>query len=40
VVVLPHVAGSTREAFTRIAGIVCENLRRVVRDEPLLHRVA
>jgi phosphoglycerate dehydrogenase-like enzyme len=40
VVVLPHVAGSTHEAFTKIAQIVCANIRRVVRGEPLLHRVA
>jgi phosphoglycerate dehydrogenase-like enzyme len=40
VVVLPHVAGSTREAFGRIAQIVCENLRRVVRGDQLLHRIA
>jgi glycerate dehydrogenase len=40
VVVLPHVAGSTREAFGRIAQIVCDNLRRVARGEPLLHRIA
>ncbi len=40
VVTLPHVAGSTREAFGRISQIVCENLRRIVGGEPLLYRVA
>jgi phosphoglycerate dehydrogenase-like enzyme len=40
VVTLPHVAGSTREAFGKIAQIVCDNLRRVSRGEALAHRVA
>ncbi|HTJ44989.1 MAG TPA: NAD(P)-dependent oxidoreductase [Kofleriaceae bacterium] len=40
VVTLPHVAGSTKEAFTRIAAIVCDNIRRVTRNEALTHRVA
>jgi phosphoglycerate dehydrogenase-like enzyme len=40
VCVLPHVAGSTREAFGRIAQVVCENLRRVQRGEALANRVA
>jgi phosphoglycerate dehydrogenase-like enzyme len=39
VVVLPHVAGSTEEAFLRIAEIVWENLGRLRRGEPLLHRI-
>lgn len=39
VVALPHVAGSTVEAFTRIADVVVENLRRLESGEPLLHRV-
>lgn len=39
-VVLPHVAGSTREAFARIADIVVDNLARVARGEPPRHRVA
>lgn len=39
VVALPHVAGSTIEAFTRIADVVIENLARLERGEPLLHRV-
>ena len=40
VVTLPHIAGSTHEAFTRIADIVAENIRRLPTAEPLLHRVA
>ncbi len=40
VVALPHVAGSTEEAFERIADVVVENLRRLGTGEPLLHRVA
>jgi phosphoglycerate dehydrogenase-like enzyme len=40
VVTLPHVAGSTQEAFDRIADIVCENVRRVLRGDEPLHRVA
>ncbi len=39
VVALPHVAGSTIEAFTRITDVVVENLGRLERGEPLLHRV-
>jgi len=40
VVALPHVAGSTEEAFDRIADVVVENLVRLDRGELLLHRVA
>ncbi|HVV81984.1 MAG TPA: NAD(P)-dependent oxidoreductase [Kofleriaceae bacterium] len=40
VVTLPHVGGSTVGAFTGIAGVVIENLARLRRGEPLLHRVA
>ncbi|MEO8703904.1 MAG: NAD(P)-dependent oxidoreductase [Kofleriaceae bacterium] len=40
VVVLPHVAGSTEEAFARITDVVIENLGRLQRGEPLRHRVA
>lgn len=40
VVTLPHVAGSTTEAFGRIADIVAENIRRARCGEPLLNRVA
>src|SRR5207249_3454468 len=39
VVALPHVAGSTEEAFERLAAVVAENLRRVVGGEELLHRI-
>jgi phosphoglycerate dehydrogenase-like enzyme len=39
VVVLPHVAGSTEEAFLRIAEIVWDNLGRLRRGEPLAHRI-
>ncbi|MCA9679280.1 MAG: D-glycerate dehydrogenase, partial [Myxococcales bacterium] len=39
VVTLPHVAGSTTEAFDRIAAIVADNVARVRRGEPLQHRV-
>jgi len=40
VVAVPHVAGSTREAFIRIADIVVDNLGRLSRGEELRHRVA
>jgi phosphoglycerate dehydrogenase-like enzyme len=40
VITLPHVAGSTRESFGRIADIVAENIGRHRRGEPLLHRIA
>jgi phosphoglycerate dehydrogenase-like enzyme len=40
VVALPHVAGSTEEAFARIADVVIENLTRLARGDQLLHRVA
>jgi len=40
VIALPHVGGSTREAFDRIADVVIDNLGRLVRGEPLCHRVA
>ena len=39
VVALPHVAGSTEEAFTRIADVVIDNLGRLARGEELRHRV-
>lgn len=39
VVALPHVAGSTREAFARIADVVVENVVRLQRGEPLLHQI-
>jgi phosphoglycerate dehydrogenase-like enzyme len=40
VVALPHIGGSTIEAFGRIADVVIDNLRRLTRGEPLRHRVA
>jgi len=40
VVALPHVGGSTEEAFARIADVVAENVRRLDSGEPLVHRVA
>ncbi len=39
VVALPHVGGSTREAYGRIADVVAENVRRLARGEQLLHRL-
>jgi phosphoglycerate dehydrogenase-like enzyme len=39
VVALPHVAGSTEEAFGRIADVIVENIRRLDTGEPLLHRL-
>jgi len=40
VLALPHVAGSTEEAFARITDVVVRNLERLVGNEPLLHRIA
>jgi phosphoglycerate dehydrogenase-like enzyme len=40
VVALPHLGGSTVEAFTRTCDVVIDNLGRLVRGEPLCHRVA
>jgi phosphoglycerate dehydrogenase-like enzyme len=40
VVALPHLAGSTREAFSRIADIVVDNLARLARGDELRHRIA
>ncbi|HEY0481383.1 MAG TPA: NAD(P)-dependent oxidoreductase [Kofleriaceae bacterium] len=40
VVALPHLGGSTVEAFGRIADVVVDNLGRLVRGDPLRHRVA
>lgn len=39
VVTLPHVAGTTTEAFGRVADLVVENVARLQRGEPLLHRI-
>lgn len=40
IMVLPHVAGSTEEAFARIADTVAENIRRLSDGRALLHRIA
>ncbi|HEU5056497.1 MAG TPA: 2-hydroxyacid dehydrogenase [Kofleriaceae bacterium] len=40
VLVLPHIAGSTEEAFDQIARVCAENILRVSRGEEPLHRVA
>ena len=40
VLALPHLAGSTEEAFARIADVVIENVNRVAHGEPPIHRVA
>jgi phosphoglycerate dehydrogenase-like enzyme len=40
VVTLPHVAGSTVEAFDRIAAVVVDNVARLRRGDELAHRVA
>ena len=40
VLALAHVAGSTEEAFARIADVVVDNVARLVRGEPLQHRIA
>ncbi|MBK9035800.1 MAG: hydroxyacid dehydrogenase [Myxococcales bacterium] len=40
VVTLPHVAGSTTEAFGRIAEIVVGNVGRLRRGDELMHRIA
>jgi len=39
VIAMPHVAGSTAEAFGRITDVVIDNLERLVRGEPLRCRV-
>ncbi|MEZ4403854.1 MAG: NAD(P)-dependent oxidoreductase [Kofleriaceae bacterium] len=39
VVTLPHVAGSTTEAFARIAAVVVDNVARMKRGAPLVHRI-
>ena len=40
VIALPHLGGSTEEAFARITELVITNLECLVRGEPLIHRVA
>lgn len=39
VLTLPHVGGTTWAAFGRIADIVADNVGRLERGEPLIHRV-
>ena len=39
VVTLPHVAGTTTEAFGRVAELVVENVARLQRGASLLHRI-
>ncbi len=39
VVVLPHVAGSTDEAFDAIAEVVADNVRALLDGAPLRHRI-
>lgn len=40
VIGLPHVAGSTGEAFARITDVIVGNVTRLLTGAPLLHRVA
>ncbi len=40
VVALPHIAGSTEEAFEGLVGVIVENVERLARGEDLIHRVA
>jgi D-3-phosphoglycerate dehydrogenase len=40
VVALPHVAGSTEEAFARIAEVCAHNVEAIVRGGELMHRIA
>jgi phosphoglycerate dehydrogenase-like enzyme len=40
VVALPHVAGSTEEAFGRIAEVCAHNVEAIVRGGELMHRIA
>jgi phosphoglycerate dehydrogenase-like enzyme len=40
VVTMPHLGGSTAEAFTRLAAAVADNLRRLHTGEPLRNRIA
>jgi phosphoglycerate dehydrogenase-like enzyme len=40
VVTLPHVAGSTTQAFDGIAAIVVDNVARLKRGDELRHRIA
>ena len=40
VIALPHVAGSTAEAFDALVDVIVENVGRLARGEPPIHRVA
>jgi phosphoglycerate dehydrogenase-like enzyme len=40
VLAMPHVAGSTEEAFDRIVDVVIDNVGRLLRGEPLRCRIA
>jgi len=40
VLTLPHVASCTDESFDRTVAVVIENLERLLRGDPLLHRIA
>jgi len=40
VVALPHVAGSTEQAFAALVDVVVENVGRIMRGEEPIHRVA
>jgi len=39
VIITPHVSGVTPRFFDRVGGVFCENLRRHMAGEPLLHVV-
>jgi phosphoglycerate dehydrogenase-like enzyme len=39
VVALPHIAGSTEESAANVTAILLDNLERLERGQPLLHRV-
>lgn len=40
VIAMPHIGGSTAEAFDRTANIIAENVRRIVDGKELLHQIA
>lgn len=40
VLALPHIGGSSAEAFGRVAEIVADNVRRLASGEPLRHQIA
>lgn len=39
VIALPHIAGSTLDAYERLSSIVAQNIRAVLSGEPLIHHV-